>query len=247
MLVSNIKRIFKKGHPVEKNSSEAYDMWSTAYDNQPGNLMLDLDELIFKSSFDAVDVKNKSVADIGCGTGRHWQKILSKNPKKLTGFDVSEGMLKKLKEKFVSAEVFQIKDDTLPNIPDASFDIVISTLTVAHIKDLEPALNAWCRILKNNAELIITDFHPQLLAHGGKRTFNHNSQQVSITNFVHPLNKIKDLFYQNGFTLVAEKEKIINEAVKKYYADQNALHVYEKFKDLPVIYGLHLKRTDGNK
>ena len=246
-VVRDIKMLFKSQHPVEKNSSEAYDLWAPGYDDQPGNLMLDLDRIIFNQLFTGIDVKNKSIADIGCGTGRHWNKILSKEPSRLAGFDVSREMLKKLKQKFPDAETLQIKDDLLSGIPDGSFNILISTLTIAHIKEMKVAINSWCRILKDNAEIIITDFHPQLLAHGGKRTFSNNGQLLSIKNYIHPVDEIKTFLYQNGFTVVIEKEKIINDSVKKYYVDQNALHVYNKFEGLPVIYGLHLKRSNANK
>jgi hypothetical protein len=43
---------------------------------------------------------------------------------------------------------------------------------------------------------------------------------------------------------VAEEEIKIDETVKHYYAQQNALKVYEQFKGFPVIYGIHLKRGD---
>jgi len=50
------------------------------------------------------------------------------------------------------------------------------------------------------------------------------------------------LFDLNGLTLVSKHEKYINEDVKHYYAAKNALHIYERFKNMPVIYGLHLKK-----
>lgn len=246
-VITSFKQILGKGRIVKKNSSDAYDLWADAYDDQPGNLMLDLDEIIFEKLFAGINVKGKMIADIGCGTGRHWQKILNKSPTRLVGFDVSAGMLSKLKQKFPGAETFLINNDAPSGIPDTAFDVIISTLTVAHISNIESALNTWCRILKNNAEVIITDFHPQLLAQGGKRTFNHDQHRISIKNYVHPVFKIKEFFYKNGFILVAEEERIIDDAVKKYYADQNALHVFNKFKGSPVIYGLHLKRSDADK
>ena len=73
----------------EKDSVEAYDIWSKNYDEQPDNLMLDLDEAVFTKLLASLPIQNKKVADIGCGTGRHWQKILNLRPAKLTGFDVS--------------------------------------------------------------------------------------------------------------------------------------------------------------
>jgi ubiquinone/menaquinone biosynthesis C-methylase UbiE len=57
------------------------------------------------------DVKDKKVADIGCGTGRHWHKIIQQQPLELAGFDVSAGMLSKLKLKFPQAETHLIVND----------------------------------------------------------------------------------------------------------------------------------------
>ncbi len=239
-----IKHRFFSRHLAEKNSAEAYDLWSANYDAQPGNLMLDLDEILFTNLLHKTEIQHKSVADIGCGTGRHWSKIFQLQPQSLTGFDVSQGMLDKLKEKYPAAHIHQIKDDLFASIPDASFDIIISTLTVAHIENLELALQAWCMILKAQGEIIITDFHPNLLAVGGKRTFTHNNRSVSVRNFVHSIDTIKSTLQANGFRVIAEEEMRIDETVKHYYTQQNALPVYEQFKGFPVIYGIHLRRGD---
>ena len=240
-----IKRHFFRQEVTEKNSAEAYDLWSENYDSQPGNLMLDLDEILFPKLLNKAIIQNKAVADIGCGTGRHWSKISELKPLSLTGFDVSEGMLSKLGEKFPGAHTYQIKDDQLSNINNASFNTILSTLTIAHIENLEQALGAWCRILKPDADIIITDFHPQLLAFGGKRTFTHNNEHLAVKNFVHPIFTIKSILNENGFRLMDEKEVRIDESVKHYYTQQNALKVYERFKGFPVIYGIHLRRGNG--
>src|SRR5438045_907832 len=96
-LLTRIKKFVNSGLlPGHKNAEWAYDLWSENYDDQPGNLMLDFDEEIFTMLLDKVDIKDRLVADMGCGTGRHWKKILNKKPGSLTGYDVSEGMLAKL-------------------------------------------------------------------------------------------------------------------------------------------------------
>src|SRR6266852_8386048 len=76
-MITTIKNLLQKAGIArpEINAMEAYEIWSNSYDNQPGNLMLDLDELIFSSLVANIDLDNKRVADVGCGTGRHWQKI----------------------------------------------------------------------------------------------------------------------------------------------------------------------------
>ena len=81
-------------HVKDSSPEAAYNLWANSYDSQPDNLMLALDEEIFFNLLTDIDIKNNIIADIGCGTGRHWKKLLADNPKKITGFDVSEEMLK---------------------------------------------------------------------------------------------------------------------------------------------------------
>ncbi|HEY0176280.1 MAG TPA: class I SAM-dependent methyltransferase [Pedobacter sp.] len=228
-----------------KGSEEAYDLWAENYDAQPGNLMLDMDEEIFSGLLNGIDIRNKRVADIGCGTGRHWKKIFQLRPLTLTGFDVSSGMLNRLQEKFPEAYVSKITDNLFSTTADAAYDVIVSTLTVAHIKNIEEALQAWSRILKRNGELIITDFHPDALAVGGKRTFEHRTKQIEVQNYVHYVHDIEEILRRHDFHVVKREEKIVDEWVRHYYVAKNALPVYEKFKGSRIIYGLHLKRGDN--
>lgn len=247
-VIADIKRYIKKSFfssGNEKEAIEAYNLWSESYDSQPGNLMLDLDEEIFSDLLSSIDLKNKVIADIGCGTGRHWPKILSPSPAQLTGCDVSKGMLKELNKKFPQALTKRIIDNSLSFLADNSCDLIISTLTIAHISDLREALEAWSRVLKNNSDLIITDFHPAALSSGGKRTFQYKDSQIAIRNFVHSIDSIKDILFEHGFKVIREEERLIDESVKHYYEKQNALHVFEKFKGMPIIYGIHLRRSNG--
>ena len=243
-MITTIKRFFQKDSFIvlEKDAVEAYDVWSFSYDNQPGNLMLDLDEKIFGDLIKNIDIQNKVVADIGCGTGRHWLKIYEGKPKLVIGFDVSAGMLNQLIQKFPSADVQLTTNNRLNTVSDSFLDCLITTLTIAHINNLEEAVSSWSRVLKNGGDLILTDFHPAMLARGGKRSFSHDGITLSVVNYVHPLEKVKKLFSQYGFAVVKQIEKEVNEEVRSYYKMQNALQIYDRFKGTPVIYGLHLKK-----
>lgn len=245
-MLDTIKKYFHKSDTLifEKNAEDAYDLWSENYDDQPGNLMLDLDEIIFSELLKEINIKNKIVADIGCGTGRHWEKIFSEHPKSLTGFDISEGMLNKLKEKFPSARVKKISDNIFKKEPDNYYDVIISTLTIAHIENVSEAIAAWSRILKKGGDIFITDFHPALLAHGGKRTFKVDQHHFVVTNFVHSVDEINNLLRAANLFIINKIEKRIDEPVKHYYQNQNALDIFNKFKGEPVIYGLHAKKND---
>jgi ubiquinone/menaquinone biosynthesis C-methylase UbiE len=248
-VIRTLRKIIGRKNVVsfEKEASEAYDLWASSYDKQPENLMLHFDEAIFSELLTEVEIKNKKVADIGCGTGRHWNKILMNEPEQLEGLDVSNGMLEMLKEKFPTAKLSLIQNNLLTFIDDASFDVIISTLTIAHIQNIEEAIATWSRILKPSAEIIITDFHPSALAIGGKRTFTNDGQVITVTNYIHTVEKIKNLFIKYGFEVVGEEQRIIDEAVKHYYVHQKALDVFNRFYGVPMIYGLHLKRVNDIK
>jgi ubiquinone/menaquinone biosynthesis C-methylase UbiE len=221
-------------------AAEAYDYWSESYENQTGNLMLDLDELVFSDLLRGISLKNKIVADIGCGTGRHWKKIYEKEPGELMGFDVSAGMLERLVHTYPDAKTQFTTDNRLDSVPDAMIDCLVSTLTIAHIRDIEDALANWSRVLKTGGELLLTDFHPDMLASGGKRTFKYGSRSLSVVNHVHPLDEVKQIFTKLDFTVLVEREIRVSEELRPYYEAQNAIQIYERYKGTPVIYGLHL-------
>jgi ubiquinone/menaquinone biosynthesis C-methylase UbiE len=245
-LFQQFNAFFSKKNVVSKikNADAAYDLWAATYDAQPDNLMLAWDEEIFSSLLNDVNLQNKIIADIGCGTGRHWQKIFNLHPKKLIGFDVSEGMLKMLKQKFPKADTHLLKDGHPDELKDHSCDFIFSTLTIAHIENAENVFTEWKRVLKPGGEMVITDYHPTALAKGGKRTFTHNGETVEIKNYVHSIDKIKKIARQLDLEVIRFVEKSIDESAKPYYEKQHAIAVYEAWKGMPIIYGIHLKKPD---
>jgi ubiquinone/menaquinone biosynthesis C-methylase UbiE len=243
-MITALKALFRSQIPeaAPKPSPEAYDAWAGTYDMQPDNLMLHLDELLFSSLLQNVQLLNKKIADIGCGTGRHWKKMYDADPLVLTGYDVSEGMLLQLQKKFPSAKTVHCTNALLNEQNPASVDCIISTLTVAHIENITEALESWAAALAVGGDMIITDFHPAMLANGGRRTFTVEGKNLSVINHVHSIDEIVRWLGGFGIILLKREEKYVNEEVKNWYAKQNAMRVYEKFKGQPVIYGLHLKK-----
>jgi ubiquinone/menaquinone biosynthesis C-methylase UbiE len=228
-----------------KSAESAYNLWSENYDDQPHNLMLAWDAEIFSDLLNSIDIRDKILADIGCGTGRHWQKIFDKNPKRVIGLDVSEGMLKKLIQKFPWAETLVLTENKLDELQDGSCDCIMSTLTIAHIQNAKEALNEWNRVLKPGGEMIITDYHPSALAKGGKRTFSYHEKTIAIKNYVHSIDDIREVTRQLHLQELRLIEKPIDESGKHFYETQNALHVYEKWKGTSVIYGMLLKKDNA--
>ena len=246
-ILQKVKPLFFRREAISKteNPDAAYDLWASAYDSQPDNMMLAWDEKIFSELLSNMDLHNKIIVDIGCGTGRHWKKIFDFHPKKLIGFDVSEEMLKMLQRKFPHAETHHLLKNDLNHLENESCNIIFSTLTIAHIENVKNALQEWSRILKPGGEIIITDFHPAALAKGAKRTFNHNGKTIAVKNYVHSIDNLKHITRQLHWEVFRLIEKSIDESARPFYEKQHAVHVYESWKGTPIIYGIHLKKSNA--
>ncbi len=237
LFLNPLRKIKKETEP-----QKAYQLWADTYDNENGNLMLYFDMNLFEEFLMEVNLNGKKILDFGCGTGRYWKELLKLNPSKLLGCDISESMLKKLKMKFPGAETYLIRNNKLDFFDAHSFDFIISTLVIAHIQNIEEIIKEWDRLLKKNGEIFLTDFHPAALIKGAKRTFNSNGTTITIKNYIHPVEKLENLFLFLGFKLLNRNEKVIDENVKEFYLKKDALNIYEEFKNVPMIYSLRLKK-----
>ncbi len=207
--------------------------------------MLALDGQLFGELLSSVSVEGRVVVDVGCGTGRHWRTLLARDPARLAGYDVSPGMLSILRKKYPAAETCLLHGHVLAGLGAASCDLLISTLTMAHIPDLPAALTEWNRVLKPGGDLLITDYHPTALAKGGQRTFREGDQVIAVLNHLYPLPRVLAITGQLGLTELSITEKKIDDSMRPYYERQNALPVYRRFLGVPIIYGLHLKKPDA--
>lgn len=105
---------------------------------------------------------NCHILDLGCGTGLELEELFLRNPSaKVTGIDLSQGMLSALKKKFVDRDVSLIVGSyfSVPFGVDA-FDAAASVESLHHFTKEEkiPLYAKLCRALKKNGYFILTDY-----------------------------------------------------------------------------------------
>jgi ubiquinone/menaquinone biosynthesis C-methylase UbiE len=244
-LFNKLRQYIRPSLRKESEPAAAYDIWALSYDHQPDNLMLALDEELCGGLLVRAFLTRRVIVDVGCGTGRHWKKLFDRQPSRLIGYDVSAGMLDILRQKHPRAETYLLNDQHLPELAHASCDLVLSTLTVAHIPDLGAALTEWCRVLKPGGEMIITDYHPTALIKGGQRTFRKGDKVIAIKNHIYPVQEVLAMAQALGLEKLSLTETRIDDTMRPYYEKQNALSVFNRFRGVPIIYGIHLKKTDA--
>lgn len=244
-ILETLKGLLRPARHAESDPAAAYDTWSREYDNQPDNLMLALDQSLCRELLAGIRLAGKTIADVGCGTGRHWSALYNREPERLVGYDVSGGMLGRLRAKFPQAETHLLTGTDLFGLGDNSCDLVLSTLTVAHIPDISAAIDEWDRVLKPGGSMVITDYHPAALARGGQRTFRDGDRVIAVRNYLHPIPRMQAIARQLGLTEIALLERKVDEDMRHWYERQNALPVFRRFFGIPIIYGLHLKKPDA--
>src|SRR5262249_19053717 len=106
----------------------------------------------------------RRLLDAGCGIGRRMRRSEARFA---VGVDVVPEMLRPsdCNETVAAADL-----RALPFAP-ASFDIVWCRLVIGHIQELEATYAELSRVCRAGGTVVISDFHPDAVAAGHRRTF----------------------------------------------------------------------------
>lgn len=240
------RKLLRQLFPAPQMSpARAYDLWSSTYDEQSDNPLLFVDDELFGALIRPLELSDRVIVDVGCGTGRHWEELLARQPARLVGYDVSSGMLARLRAKFPGATVHQGTGQVLHSTRDRSCDLVVSTLTLGYIEDLAATLAEWARVLQPGGDVILTDLHPAVAA-TGDRGFRRRDREIPIRHHVHALGAIQECAAAHGLRVVRIDEKLVDDSVRPYYAaDDASVALFSRLLGKPLMYGLHLSKSPG--
>lgn len=175
----------------------AYDVWSVFYDTYP-NPTVAIDDLFFPHVY--ANVRSQNVLEIGCGTGRHTVRLLA-SQNKVTGIDISEGMLAVLRDKITNPLLTLVQGDFLATpIPNAPFDSIATSLVLEHVFDLDIFFDCARRVLRPGGRIYISEIHPARTRNGVFAHFkNTNGLEVHLKSVSHSSDAIRLAAHQNGF------------------------------------------------
>jgi ubiquinone/menaquinone biosynthesis C-methylase UbiE len=135
-------------------------MWSRIYDDED-NPLIALETMQFRHLLG--DVRGLTVADIGCGTGRHALAMAAAGAT-VVGVDFSVGMLSKARAKPGAATVHFVRHDVATGLPFVSraFDRVTCCLVLEHVGDLSGVVSEMARICRVGGAVCLSDLHPAM-------------------------------------------------------------------------------------
>ncbi len=101
-----------------------------------------------------------SVLDVGCGTGRLLRAAAARWPDaRLIGVDPAQGMVDIAVALTPGATIHRALAQSLP-LPDASVDLVFSTMSFHHWRDHVGGVREIARVLRPGGHFILVDFAP---------------------------------------------------------------------------------------
>lgn len=157
---------------------EGYNQWAAIYDTEDNALIkLETAEVARHMG----DVGGLTIADIGCGTGRHaiaWAAAGAR----VTALDFSDGMLDRARMKAADRVTgsdasgqldFHVHDLTRPlPLADHSFDRVTCCLVLEHIPDIAALFREMGRICRPGGFILATELHPAMGLRGISARFS---------------------------------------------------------------------------
>lgn len=179
-------------------------------------------------------LKPKQVLDVATGTGDFALEAMKLAPDKITGVDISEGMLKfgreKIAQKKLSDKIELLKGDSenLP-FPDDSFDAITVGFGVRNFENLEKGLQNMLRVLRPGGMLVVLEFsRPRVFP--VKQLYNFYFKRVCP-------------FVGRTFSKDARAYTYLNESVNAFPDGEDFLNILRKlgYKEVscrPVSFGI---------
>ncbi len=155
---------YKTSDPKKVQVAQMFDNISHSYDFLNHFFSLGIDKLWRKKSVRLMKaVAPKQILDVATGTGDFAFEALKLNPEKVTGLDISKGMLKVGREKIAkrreeSRMEFVHGDSESMPFPDNTFGAVTVGFGVRNFQDLEAGLREMHRVLAKDGMAVVLEF-----------------------------------------------------------------------------------------
>jgi ubiquinone/menaquinone biosynthesis C-methylase UbiE len=188
----------------QMNNQQAYNNWADTYDSVI-NKTRDIEAIALRKILPAVSFDN--VLEIGCGTGKNTEWLLSKS-KYLFCVDFSEEMLNRAKEKInaTNVEFRQMDVRESWDFSEDQFDLITCSLILEHIENLDFVFQQANKVLKKNGFFYIGELHPFKQYQGSKARFETGNGILELECFVHPISQFFTIAKNNGFDCIEIQE-----------------------------------------
>lgn len=135
------------------------------------------------------EVQGKQVLDLGCGEGGY-ARALSKQGAVVTAVDCSETfttyVANKAREESLNIKALCRNANELTGIADNTFDVVLCSMMLMDIEDLDGTLKEIYRVIKPNGRVFISILHPCFKPKESKWILEDDKIEVLVSDYFNP-------------------------------------------------------------
>ncbi len=184
-----------------------FDKLATEWDLKPARIKSALKTT--RKIKEIIDIKDKDILDYGSGTGLVSFDFF-KDARSIIAMDNSQGMLEELDRKTTQANITNIKtklhDANTDSLPKKTFDLIVTAMTLHHIKQPANFIQNAVDALKDGGYLAISDLESE------DGTF-HSMGNDDVEHLGFDKEQIRGFFEDAGLELVYLER---NEVVEKH-------------------------------
>jgi malonyl-CoA O-methyltransferase len=213
-------------------SPEAYALWAATYPPYAHNPLMVAEQVAMEAFL--VPLSAVSALDVGTGSGRYLPLLQRTRATRVVGVDRSLAMLEH--NKFSSAVL--CADAVHLPFGDASFDLVVASLLIGHLRDLRGWLWETARVLGRGGHLLYSDVHPEGARRGWKRTFRTaDGRWFAVRHYIHSVQEHREALREAGLRVAGIAEPRLG--------DQRgpAIEAFRRrWGDVPVALVIHAEK-----
>lgn len=192
------------------STEQAYNLWAEQYDTN-ANRTRDLEAVALRSVLKTIG--NVDVLEIGCGTGKNSEWLITK-AKSLLGVDLSAEMLALARQKVMGekARFHQADINQKWDFANAKFDLITFSLVLEHLENLDFVFEQAASKLRKGGSIYVGELHPFKQYSGTKARFDTENGRMIVECFNHHL---------SDFVNAAEKYDLKLENLAEWFDETN--------------------------
>jgi malonyl-CoA O-methyltransferase len=207
------------------SAAAAYHEWAPRY--RAETAVSRLEDLTVESLH--LPVERGRLLDVGCGPAR---RLARAQPSVAVGVDLVPRML----ELAATSVPLAAADARALPFRAAAFDSVWCRLMIGHVRELDLVYAELGRVCRRGGTVLVTDFHPDAVAAGHRRTFTDESDHTrEIEHYVHSPRAHEESARRVALELVASCDGHVSPSIRSFYEEAGQLDRYERQLGLSLV------------
>jgi malonyl-CoA O-methyltransferase len=217
---------------------EAYRLWASSWDRSDSPIV-ELERRYLSPWLR--DLHGETFVDVGCGTGR-WMLHAVQEGARAIGVDLSLEMLQQAAVKPGLRGRLAAADMAALPFGEGFADVVLCALSLGHCRDAASVVAGVLRMARTGGRVIISDFHPDAIRNGWKRTFECGGETLEVESYPYLIEDLMIQAHNSGYSLEQLLELNFGPEEEQIFLDAGRGDLLARVQNQPAVLLVCLRR-----